>query len=80
MWRLPYLVIKIYQRLLSPLLPPACRFTPSCSHYSAEAMKTHGFWRGSTLSFKRIIRCNPWCEGGHDPVPPAHPENKDTQE
>ena len=48
-----------------------CRFTPSCSEYFAEAVETHGFLRGARLGVRRICRCNPWCEAGHDPVPPA---------
>ena len=64
------LLIKIYQKAISPLLPPCCRFTPSCSHYAVEALRTHGFIRGFALTVWRILRCNPWCRGGYDPVPP----------
>jgi len=66
---LPLLLIKIYQLTLSPYLGQCCRFTPSCSRYSAEAFKVHGFWRGMFLTVFRILRCNPWCRGGFDPVP-----------
>jgi putative membrane protein insertion efficiency factor len=61
--------IWLYRHLVSPLLPPACRFHPSCSAYAAEAVRRHGAWRGSLLAVKRLARCHPWCEGGVDPVP-----------
>ena len=60
-----------YRRLISPLLPPACRFYPSCSEYASEAIARHGAVRGGVLASKRLVRCHPWCEGGVDPVPPA---------
>lgn len=62
-------LIKIYQYSVSPLLGPACRFEPSCSAYGIEALKRHGFWKGSLLTIKRIARCHPWGGSGHDPVP-----------
>ncbi|HPS65413.1 MAG TPA: membrane protein insertion efficiency factor YidD [Ignavibacteria bacterium] len=62
-------IIKIYQVLLSPLFPPSCRFYPTCSNYSIEAIKTCGAFKGVYLSIKRILRCNPFSEGGFDPVP-----------
>ncbi len=58
-----------YRRLVSPLLPPACRFYPSCSVYAAEAVRRHGAFRGSFLAVKRLARCHPLCDGGIDPVP-----------
>ncbi|MDQ3019119.1 MAG: membrane protein insertion efficiency factor YidD [Bacteroidota bacterium] len=61
--------IKFYQRLISPLLPDSCRFYPSCSNYSIVAFHTHGFFTGMYLTIKRILRCNPFCECGYDPVP-----------
>lgn len=61
--------IRIYQRLLSPVLPPSCRFYPTCSHYAAEALLKHGVIAGSWLAFKRIVKCNPLHPGGIDPVP-----------
>ncbi len=64
--------ITIYQRLISPLLPDSCRFYPSCSNYSIEAFRVHGFAAGFYLTVKRILRCNPFCKCGLDPVPPKH--------
>ena len=58
-----------YRRLVSPLLPPACRFYPSCSVYAAEAVRRYGAFRGSFLAVKRLARCHPLCDGGIDPVP-----------
>lgn len=60
-----------YQRLISPLLPPACRFAPSCSDYAVEALAVHGVLRGLALAAWRLLRCHPLCRGGFDPVPPA---------
>jgi putative membrane protein insertion efficiency factor len=62
-------LIKLYQNTVSKVLPPVCRFQPTCSHYAVEAIKRHGFARGSWLAAKRIARCNPFSEGGYDPVP-----------
>jgi putative membrane protein insertion efficiency factor len=61
--------IKLYQWLLSPLLPPACRFHPSCSHYAVEALEKHGALKGTFLAAKRVCHCHPWNPGGYDPVP-----------
>jgi putative membrane protein insertion efficiency factor len=63
-------LIRGYQLTLSPFIGQHCRFTPSCSHYAAEAIRVHGPARGSWLAVKRIGRCHPFCEGGIDPVPP----------
>lgn len=63
------LIIRFYQLFISPLLGPRCRFYPSCSHYSLEALRTHGLFKGSWLSLKRISRCHPGNEGGIDLVP-----------
>jgi putative membrane protein insertion efficiency factor len=62
-------LIKFYQNTVSKVLPDACRFQPTCSHYAFEAIKKYGFARGSWLAAKRIARCNPFSEGGYDPVP-----------
>jgi putative membrane protein insertion efficiency factor len=58
-----------YKRLVSPLLPPACRFVPTCSEYAAQAVEKHGPLRGVFLAVRRIVRCAPWHPGGFDPVP-----------
>ncbi|MGI6717969.1 MAG: membrane protein insertion efficiency factor YidD [Bacteroidales bacterium] len=62
-------LIKLYQKFISPLFPPTCRFTPTCSNYAIEALKKHGIFKGGYLSIRRILRCNPWNKGGDDPVP-----------
>lgn len=61
--------IRVYQRTISKLLPPACRFVPSCSEYAAQAIERYGAARGSALAAKRLLRCHPWHPGGIDPVP-----------
>ena len=61
--------IRLYRRFLSPLLPPACRYWPSCSHYAEEALLTHGARRGLVLAFARLMRCHPFGSHGVDPVP-----------
>ncbi|MBA3022346.1 MAG: membrane protein insertion efficiency factor YidD [Gammaproteobacteria bacterium] len=63
------LLVRGYKYLISPLLPPSCRFHPSCSQYAEEAIVKHGALKGAWLSAKRILRCNPWNAGGFDPVP-----------
>lgn len=63
------LLIRVYQRLVSPFLGPRCRFVPSCSSYAGEALQRHGLLLGSLLAFRRILRCHPWNPGGIDPVP-----------
>jgi hypothetical protein len=67
--RLALAVIGFYKRRLSPLLPPMCRFTPTCSQYAAEAIGRYGLWRGGWLGARRLLRCNPLFPGGFDPVP-----------
>ncbi|MEM7187734.1 MAG: membrane protein insertion efficiency factor YidD [Bacteroidota bacterium] len=63
------LLIRFYQRVISPLFPSTCRYTPTCSHYTVEALQKHGLWRGSYLAIRRIGSCHPWGGSGHDPVP-----------
>jgi putative membrane protein insertion efficiency factor len=63
------MLIRAYQLLVRPLLPPSCRFYPSCSHYAAEAVLRHGAWPGSRLALRRLLRCHPWGGSGYDPVP-----------
>ena len=66
-------LVKGYRLLLSPWLGQSCRFEPTCSLYSIEALETHGALKGSYLTLHRIVRCQPWCQGGHDPVPAELP-------
>lgn len=69
MARLALGLIKLYQNTISKILPSVCRFQPTCSQYALEAIKKYGFIRGSWMGAKRITRCNPFTEGGYDPVP-----------
>ena len=62
-------LVKAYRKLISPLKPRCCRFIPSCSEYSIEALRTRGAIVGTALTVSRILRCNPFCKGGYDPVP-----------
>jgi putative membrane protein insertion efficiency factor len=64
-------LLDVYKRFLSPLLPPACRFTPTCSLYAREAILRYGLARGGALALKRLLRCHPFHPGGFDPVPTA---------
>ncbi|WP_243699314.1 membrane protein insertion efficiency factor YidD [Natronoflexus pectinivorans] len=63
------LPVKIYQYGISPMIGPRCRYTPTCSHYTVEALKKHGPFKGLWLAVKRILSCNPWGGSGYDPVP-----------
>lgn len=63
------LPIRFYQRFISPLTPPSCRFTPTCSQYAVEALRKHGPLKGLWLAVKRLLRCHPWGGSGYDPVP-----------
>ena len=60
--------LRLYKLLISPLLPSACRFHPTCSEYMAEAVRQHGLWRGVWMGIKRLTRCHPFHAGGFDPV------------
>ena len=62
-------LIRFYQISISPLKPPTCRFTPTCSAYALEALRKHGLFKGSWLAVRRILRCHPWGGSGYDPVP-----------
>ncbi len=62
-------LIRLYQLLISPGLPPSCRFTPSCSQYTLDAVRRHGALKGAWLGVRRLGRCHPWHPGGYDPVP-----------
>jgi len=62
-------IVKLYRKFISPIKPPCCRFTPTCSAYALEAFQKRGFFVGLILTVWRILRCNPMCRGGYDPVP-----------
>jgi len=62
-------LLRFYKAAVSPWLPPACRFQPTCSEYAAEAVERYGVVRGSWLGMRRLLRCHPFCRGGFDPVP-----------
>ncbi|MCB1053449.1 MAG: membrane protein insertion efficiency factor YidD [Acidobacteria bacterium] len=66
---IPILIIKFYRAFISPLFPPSCRFTPSCSAYGLKAFQTHNVFKATGLTIYRIMRCNPFNPGGYDPVP-----------
>lgn len=62
------ILIRIYQSIISPILPNACRYTPTCSEYGLQAIKKYGAWKGGWMAIKRISRCGPWGGHGHDPL------------
>lgn len=67
---LPFIwLVRGYQRYISPLTPPSCRYSPTCSQYTLEALKKHGVFKGGWLAVKRIFSCHPWGGSGYDPVP-----------
>ncbi|MEO8806965.1 MAG: membrane protein insertion efficiency factor YidD [Burkholderiaceae bacterium] len=66
-------LVRAYRYFLSPWLGSACRFEPTCSAYSLQAIETHGAGAGAYMTLHRLARCHPWCEGGHDPVPALPP-------
>ena len=70
-------ILRFYKRRISPLLPNACIYTPTCSEYAMEAIEKHGVFKGTWLAIQRVLRCNPFHEGGYDPVPEPkkHKEN-----
>ncbi len=69
MRKLLILLVKFYQRAISPMFPPSCRYTPTCSQYAIEALQKYGVFKGLWLATKRILRCHPWGGSGWDPVP-----------
>ncbi|WP_417585499.1 membrane protein insertion efficiency factor YidD [Nitrincola sp.] len=79
--RLLILLVKFYRYFISPMLPPSCRYEPTCSDYMIEAIRVHGPIKGLYLGIRRVLRCHPLHEGGYDPVPPPccaqqHPEEQ----
>lgn len=66
-------LVQGYRYLLKPWLGNACRFEPTCSQYALDALRTHGAAAGATLAAGRLLRCHPWCDGGHDPIPSRAP-------
>jgi putative membrane protein insertion efficiency factor len=78
MW-LVLIPIYVYRYTLSPLIGRDCRFLPTCSQYTIEAIRTHGVWSGSILGIRRIGRCHPWGGDGHDPVPPRNTSSEPSE-
>lgn len=72
------ILIKSYKKYISPFLPHACRYTPTCSEYMLQAIQIYGIWKGTYLGLKRLLRCHPWGESGYDPVPPRNLKKKDS--
>lgn len=73
MKRLLLIFIQLYRWVISPIIPPSCRFRPTCSRYAMEAIARFGAWRGSRLAIRRILKCHPFHPGGYDPVPDVYP-------
>jgi len=69
MARILIYIVKAYQLVLSPFFGQQCRFYPTCSQYAVEALQKHGAITGSYYTVHRLLRCHPWCDGGHDPIP-----------
>ena len=80
MKRIAIALVEFYRKYISPLKPPCCRFTPTCSAYAIEAYKEWGFVVGTLLTIWRILRCNPFCKGGYDPVPKRKRRRKNKKE
>ncbi|QQB74259.1 membrane protein insertion efficiency factor YidD [Fusobacterium canifelinum] len=74
------LLIRFYQKFISPMFPAKCRFYPTCSQYTLEAIKEHGAIKGTYLGIKRILKCHPFHEGGYDPVPKRENKNSEGKE
>ena len=68
MSRVAIFFLRLYKRAISPLLPPSCRFTPTCSEYAVDAIARYGIWRGAGMALRRLLRCHPFSPGGYDPV------------
>ena len=72
-------VVQLYRNMISPLRPPSCRFTPTCSEYAVEALQEYGIFRGSWLAIARLAKCGPWHRGGWDPIPDRTATLQETQ-
>lgn len=75
--KIALICLKFYKNAISPFLPHACRFTPTCSEYMTQAIQIHGLFKGVYLGIKRLFRCHPWGGHGYDPVPPKLNAHKD---
>ncbi|MDR9826923.1 membrane protein insertion efficiency factor YidD [Vibrio sp. FNV 38] len=75
--RLAIALVYLYRWIISPMIGPRCRFSPTCSMYAIEAFKAHGFLKGCWLSGQRLLKCHPLNDGGYDPVPPVKPKDRD---
>tara|TARA_B100000949_G_C14102061_1_gene374545 strand:- start:177 stop:443 length:267 start_codon:yes stop_codon:yes gene_type:complete len=73
-------LVRLYQQFISPVLPSSCRYSPTCSQYTIEALRAHGILKGGWLAVKRISSCNPWGGSGYDPVPPAKNDPSNTSD
>lgn len=73
-------IVRFYQKYISPLSPPSCRYYPTCSNYMINAVRIHGTFKGSIMGFFRILRCNPFQKGGYDPVPKEFSIKRNTSE
>jgi len=73
------LLVKFYQAAISPYMPSSCRYTPTCSHYTVEALQKHGLFKGGWLAIKRIGSCHPWGGKGYDPVPEVNHKHQKTK-
>ena len=73
-------VIRLYRRWISPLTPPSCRFTPTCSAYAEQAVRQHGALRGGWLALRRLLRCHPFGDSGYDPVPGTTPHHEELEQ
>lgn len=73
-------LVRLYQIMISPYTPATCRYSPTCSHYTIEALEKHGVFRGGKLAIKRILSCHPWGGSGYDPVPELKEKNRNTKQ
>ncbi len=79
MKKLILLLLHFYQRFISPLFPPSCRFYPTCSNYAVQAFQNYNFCKAFVLTFSRLLRCHPFCDGGFDPLPLPNNNNNNSK-